>query len=296
MLLKRKTYTYGNGGKKILFVCGTHGNEQNAILSTVMLKEMIAADSELVKGATMKFLIGWNEPAIMLNQREYANTDTDVPNDMNRAFSTDESCPTKYQLTEEVSKLVETCDVIIDVHNSLHIKNCILINADLTAGGYVKFAKDNDIAFVLNESRNSTIKKFAIDNGKAGFTVELDNMGFSNDCNEKLNAGAEFLKKLLDSVIKDTAALTKVSKVAINSRMNVVTINSNVSGYLAYRLDSPLGAHYDKHTAIAHVKDYDGNVLETIEAPCDGTIMVLADNLIVDEGGFVAMFQPDFQD
>lgn len=302
-MLKHKKYTYGpeNAERKILVICGTHGNETNAILSTLIVKELYAKKGIDLINENMNriptritFLVGWNEPAIALNQREYEDTTEAMPDDLNRAFSDNEPIESKTTMVRRIEDEIAEHDIVIDIHNSPHIKNSVLINADLYAEKFVKFCTDNDIFCILNENSNPTIKYYGIRKGKFALTVELDAMGFTNDCNSKLNDNANFIIDLLKAIVrgkKTDFEIGEPSKVVFAAEFEAKQLTAHTDGYIAYQLNDPMRS-YKKGDVIAHINNYDGEVLENIVAPCDGCVCNLGDGYIAEEGGFVALFQP----
>lgn len=205
----------GVDNRKILVIAGVHGNEHNAVLAAYRVyQEFLNETDEKLKNAhTIRFILGVNKWGLLKNQREWASrTDVhpvpipkDKPVDFNRVFTLDYATGTDKEEPFDLRLLIETAiadaDVVIDVHNSPACDNIVLLNNDEYTASTVKFLNEIHMPnYMVWESQTSTIKKYAIDHGKTGFTVELGGMTVSrNDASVMIDQTA-FLKTLVNMV------------------------------------------------------------------------------------------------
>lgn len=201
-------------GYNILMVSGVHGNEQLAVLASYEAYFRIKTD-KLINGELTLYM-GANAPGLVDGTREYPEWKDPglIPEDrnLNRAFNLEKGVDDLELARSKVMVLANTRDIVLDVHNSPSIHNCVLIDNGPYAKAYVKWCIENGIAYVLRDGPAGTLKSRAIKQGNVGFTVELGGMG---DCMLEgaiMTSQVEFLVKLIVALskVEDLSVFKKV--------------------------------------------------------------------------------------
>lgn len=280
---------------KVLVISGTHGNETNAVQDVYDLK--LRYENQNIHDII--FCQAWNIAALDAGTREFVKSANELPDDMNRAFPTAQTMD-KEKSIGAVKDLIEYVDVVIDVHNSELLKNCVVINNDFRAQNYVNFCKRNDIPFIVIESTTDTIKRFALNKDKIGFTVEIGDMNFSDS-----NEGVDFLDKLIKALqATDLETLRCPNQNPLDASQVAKTVYAHSQGLLRTFKDnehskkpkrSEVLKHYTKGEKIFIIENpakpaYRG---EEVVAPCDGCVMDIVDSYWVNTGDIILNFQPD---
>lgn len=206
---KHKNYE----GYDILMVSGIHGNEQLAVLASYEAYSRIKNEN-LINGELTLYM-GANAPGLVAGTREYTEfkDPSALPEDrnLNRAFPTEEKVDDMELARSKVMALEDAATIVLDVHNSTSVHNCVLIDNCPYAKAYVKWCIENDIAYILRDGPQGTLKGRTIKRGDIGFTVELGGMG---DCmleNSIMTSQIDFLVKLI-------VALSKVEDLSVFKR------------------------------------------------------------------------------
>lgn len=289
----------------ILIISGTHGNETNAVQDVFDLSQSYEYERPV------SFLQAWNVPALNEHERCFQKEDDEIPDDLNRAFiNAKKKKYDKDLLITKVKDATQYKDVIIDVHNSELLKNCIVINNDEHARAYVDFCKAHEIPYIVIESSTDTIKKFALENDQIGFTVEIGDMNFS-DSND---SGVDFLCKLV-AALNEEWTKNKLNKLRMKDRLYTsyeVSQNLIVHSEGLLRVIGPNGLdtkepygqkpkksnilkEYKKGEeifVIANPNDSYKVVQEVITAPCDCILIDLVDTYWVSPGEIIGSVQP----
>lgn len=280
---------------KVLVISGTHGNETNAVQDVYDLK--LKYEEQNIHDVI--FCQAWNTTALNAGTREFVKHSDELPDDMNRAFPTAQIID-KEESINILKNLIDWVDIVIDVHNSEFLKNCVVINNDCRAQNYVNFCKKNKIPFIVIESATNTIKKFALNGDKVGFTVEIGDMNFSDS-----NEGVDFLDRLIKALqATDLETLRYPNEVPLDASQVVKTVYAHSQGLLRIFKDSDhskkpkrseILRHYLKGEKIFIIENpvklaYRS---EEVIAPCDGYVMDMVDSYWVDEGDIILNFQPD---
>ena len=196
-------------------VSGVHGNEQLAVLASYEAYFRIKTE-KLINGELTLYM-GVNAPGLVNGTREYPEwkDPAALPEDrnLNRAFPTEEKVDDMELARSKVMVLANERDIVLDVHNSPSIHNCVLIDNGPYAKAYVKWCIENDIAYILRDGPQGTLKARTIKRGNVGFTVELGGMG---DCMLEgaiMSTQVEFLVKLL-------VALSKVENLSVFKKVD----------------------------------------------------------------------------
>lgn len=281
---------------KILVISGTHGNETNAVQDVYDLK--LKYEEQNIHDIV--FCQAWNTAALNAGTREFVKHSNELPDDMNRAFPIVQFID-KEKSISALKDLIEWSDIVIDVHNSEFLKNCVVINNDCRAQNYVDFCIYNDIPFIVIESTTDTIKRFALNEDKIGFTVEIGDMNFSDS-----NDGVDFLDKLIKALqTTDLAILRYVKQNPLDASQVVKTVYAHSQGLLRVLKDghskkpkrSEILKHYLKGEKIFTIENpvKSTQCNEDVIAPCDGYVMDMVDSYWVDDGDIILNFQPDLQ-
>lgn len=192
-------------GHDILMVSGVHGNEQLAVLASYQAFFRIQTEN-LINGK-LTLHMGANPRGLVDGTREFPDwkDPTGLPEDknLNRAFNGYlEKTADMSLVRSTICVLANDRDIVLDVHNSPSIHNCVLIDNGPYAKAYVKWCIENKIAYVLRDGPTGTLKARTIERGQVGFTVELGGMG---DCMYEgsiQSSQAEFLIKLITALSK----------------------------------------------------------------------------------------------
>lgn len=304
-MMQDATVKFSDNGTKVLIISGTHGNESNAVkISSLLYRMLAAAGQEPIEGiASIEFLIGINDAGLKYNTREYASEAAIA--DINRSFY--EHCPSYTQILKAVEDAVSRNDIVIDLHNSPKCLNAFCVDYAPDAAFFIELLSRNGLPFTVRESNSNTIKKYVNNLGKIGFTLELDNMGYSSDRNQ-IPAAIGFLKKVLESVKTihipkafDSDAISvwtggsygsskEISFVDLH-RYLAYEIMSHSNGLIEYAKADPL-VTYKKGETIASIVDYNGNVLEELRAPDNGFMTCVSESWYISENDAIGEFQP----
>ena len=286
--------------KKILVISGTHGNESNAVQTVYDLKNYFET-CMYMKPGELVFYQAYNKTGLAYNTREFVpNSDKEI-NDMNRVLPFKEPI-FKDDLITTLQRKLEDADVVIDVHNSPICKNLIIIDNNRYAPHFIKFAEENSIRYCLKESCGDTIKSYVVNKlEKPGFTVEIGDMGWESK--DKDNSGVVFLTHLITSInqwISQEKYNFSPCKDLYTSEECLRLISTHADGLIRESgTDKKLTKEqilrtYKRHEPICEIVDPDtSELLETIKAPCDGTLVCIDDTSWACIGGTLGEFQPD---
>ena len=283
-------------GPTILVISGTHGNETNAVQDVYDFKlKMNSLGKDYIQ-----FHQAWNVTGLNACTRNFQEENVEIPDDLNRAFF-DKKPADKEAAIKLIKDLVAGADIVLDVHNSDLLLNCVVINNDCYAKGYVDFCKENKIPYILLESTTNTIKKYAIQHSSVGFTVEIGDMNFSES-----NDGVAFLEKLVNCLEEEDLAQFRIASDPYNTLQVAQDIISHSRGLLRVRDSSgkhikpkrsEVLRHYLKGDVIFDVLDpVEDCIVETITAPCSCYLMDLVDSYWTDIGNPIGTIQPDLED
>jgi predicted deacylase len=178
----------GSGLKKVLVIAGVHGNELTPLLAVNILENNLQNVTEFYSELIVVNFANLN--GIRFNTREIPDTST---NDLNRMFKSEE-----INVFETLKQLIDQADVVIDLHSSADCTDFVLINRDEYCNSYVNFCQSSKIQYVVRGNSNNTIKKYCIDNGKIGFTIELNRLDVI-DANSAKN-GARMVLRMLANI------------------------------------------------------------------------------------------------
>lgn len=302
-----RTIKFSDNGTKVAIISGTHGNESNAVkIVSLLYRALASKDQQPIEGiGSIEFILGLNDTGLIMNSREYVNFQKST--DLNRSFETE---PASFIfLQSQVKATVERNDVIVDVHNSPKCMNSFCVDYAYDAPFFVEFLTRCSIPFTLRPTSNSTIKKFANDSGKIGFTLELDNMGYSSD-KTQISTAIDFLKKFLEAVKTmhvpkaydaDQATIWTGGSYGSSKEVSFLDLHkylaydiiSHSNGLIEYAKETPLTS-YQKGELIANVVAYDGTLLEQLKAPDNGFMTCISESWHISENESLGELQPLF--
>ena len=218
-----------------LVVSGVHGPEQLAVLASLdMFRTFKDRHESGNMHGHMQILAGVNPYGLIHGTREFMEEPDrndyglvppapgapkkperihgDPKGNLNRAFRTQPnsvSC-TLTGTIYDVKSHISHADIVIDIHNSPLCHNCVLIDNGPYAKAYVKFCHEQGLDFMVRNGPTDTIKRYAIEQGRVGFTIELGGMGDCPGQGDLLRKQTEFLHKLLDAIshIRKNCAIT----------------------------------------------------------------------------------------
>lgn len=277
--------------RHILLIAGTHGNEQAAVYASSKAAMTYNAGNHI---SELKFKI-FNIPALNSNTREIPEQPKPT-RDLNRAFPDDGADDiSMVGITASIKTLIhDWADIVIDVHNSPACDNAILVSNDAYAMPYIRFAGKHDIHYMLRESTASTIKRYAIYNGKAGFTVEMGGMGYGPLFNLVIASQTDFLHRLLTAV--DSEPASSFCKLSTDTpfppQCTMRPLHAHFRGLVRYmgapgsyvKAGHPVFAIYDAESPSV--------ALEEVVAPCDCMLADCETNLWATPGMEICSVQP----
>lgn len=283
------------GEVNILMVSGTHGDETNAVQDVYTFK------TQNSKRKNIQYLQAWNKSALASHTREFQAEDLSIPNDMNRAFKSPEAV-SKEDLIQLAKNSIKEADIVIDVHNSELLRNCVVINNDFYAEAYVKFCKKYSIPFIIIESCTDTIKKYSLDSGRIAFTVEIGDMNFSDR-----DDGVDFLRNLIEALEKEyeTVGLgildtksspfvnVKVSQFLVAHSAGLLRVYNSSEKTSKPKRSEVLRSYHTYDTIFVIVDPADGTIKEIVKAPCDGALLDVFDSYWVTPGAVIGSYQPN---
>lgn len=290
----------GKQKPSVLFISGTHGNETGAIRTSYWLKNAVAGNllTNQDEFSHIGFLIGWNENGIRYNTREFVQPPDTLPDDLNRCFSHEikSDYTDKENAVNTVKSLISQYGIIVDIHNSPNIMDMILIDNSMVAPDYVAWCQRHNLTYVVRECHSSTIKKYAIEHGKLGITVELNGMGLVNGITGKQSE--DFMTEVFDA-LPHLYLNQQNLKAAFPMQSLATEIKTHADGIITYVRDIPLG-QYAKDEPIATIRPYDSipyddGMLETICAPVDGKLVELEQSFVTFSGKDFGLFQPNIK-
>lgn len=259
-------------GKRVLLIAGMHGNERTPIQSLILFKtnhlqKLIESYQKfnLSEISEITIINGINLYGIRDGIRDIANTKTGAnTKDLNRKFVWEEYEKT-FDPFSVLEKEVEKHDVVIDVHSSPGMMNHVmLLDYGETAFPYIKWCNDAKFQFAIRYSEERTLKRYAIEKGKIGVTLELNGMDFIDHVSARM--GAQNIEDLLMNFRQET--FTKKYSGILRT---FVELQSPETGLLVF----------------PHVLDYSGKVLcdvTTSQTTFSGNGSLL---YVKDKGSFV---------
>lgn len=280
MIVRR--YLHGKnltGNKKVLVISGVHGNETHAVAATYQLYENMCKfnSSEIGK---IDFIFNLNEYGLEQDTRDnlYAK---ETSTNLNRLFPKEYNTPD--EIKDYLKKIVnENYDLILDVHNSPCCLDCVLIDYDENTNKLLGVLKDSPLEPMVRPTQIGTIKKL-FNKYSYAYTVELGEMGIRGD----YKASAELLRTFIETVIGN---MKDKKTVEVNQDCVVKTLCTKIdNGIIRYERANVVG-YYEEGDPICTVKNMHTSEVEYIEAPFDGILFDVDDNIYSYSGKEFGMF------
>lgn len=290
---------------KILIVAGVHGNEHNAVLAAYRLYRELKQehDPKCRNKHDIRFILGVNTWGLLKNRREWASRDDvhpdpisqDIPVDFNHVFTTGPVSGVEKEDAADIKRLIEnaiaSADVVIDVHNSPACDDIVLLNNDEYTASTIKFLNEIHMPnYMVWESQTSTIKKYAIDHGKTGFTVELGGMTLSRTDDSVMFEQTAFLKTLVNMV---DFFMPKFEKgPVLPPHMLAIPIYARAYGLIDEVKFSSHAKMKEGEVFATMVTDSDNPDDAVFKAPCEGSLVACQDTRFVKPGDEIFTWQP----
>lgn len=268
-------------GKSVLLIGGVHGNELTPLMALVLFKSLhlqgvITALEKTDEINRITIVNGINIHGLEKCTRDIIEpAKKDGSNDLNRLFKFD-SYEEEFSPFQRLKELIAIHDIVIDIHSTPSMEShCMVIDHTSTAFPYIKWCQDAKVPFAIYETDATTIKRYAIENGKIGVTFELNTMDKINVESAKL--GASQIAQLI-------------------LKFSVETFKKSYQGVL-----KPLIEFKSSETGLfvfPNVFDYSGKILKNlIESQTNfnggGVLLYTAEKSYIKKGDFAFAIQPE---
>jgi predicted deacylase len=263
--MKIKKYKGKSKGLKVLLIAGVHGNE-------ITPQTLLSQHNELKDLAYDFFHI---TTAIVENP----NRTREIHVDINRSLG-------QTSQIDELTQLIETHDVVVDIHTSANCLTMLLFDSnrtdDLSYNLLKTLSKYVDCATWKGSGK--TIKDFVLNKGKIGLTIELDG-GF--DCTDYYCVAdhVSFLANTLETINQNYYQIIdhKETKKKIKG---VRYIKAKRDGIILSLVNSEQ-SDVRKGKIIGKLNS------SVVIAPCTGTIIAFPSSSNVNKGDCLFMIQPE---
>lgn len=256
--MKQQIFKYKNQGYKILIVAGIHGNEHTSIYSLQLLKQYLATNKIENKAISQICTLNYiNEIGMYNFIRQNQNGI-----DLNREFFHEKS---SQKIIQKLKKIMDLYDIIIDIHSSFNTTQFFYLNKDQWCQSYIDFLTKQELKYVINDVITPTIKTYANQNNKIGFTLQINQDNSNIDINSAYR-GLQMILKLIDSVQiiqkqKNKFAHIKQSK----------DITTDISGLMTLKCIP--GKFYKYGQIIGYIQGLNNGQNISILMPEDGVII-----------------------
>ncbi|WP_353218493.1 succinylglutamate desuccinylase/aspartoacylase family protein [Sandarakinorhabdus sp.] len=269
-------------GPRLLLTAGIHGDELNGI---AVLHQLAAGIDPAKLSGTLTLVPGLNPPGLLQSTRQW------TPDWSRSAPNLNREMPGKIggsAIADFAGRLWQhlirpNADTAIDLHTqsrgTAYMMYAFASNArtrrmaELVAPDIIKMDKGD----------KGTVENTLTDDGVPAITLELGRPEMFDDTMiARAEAGLLNLMREL-KMLPGTATPPPASLLVAN---DIAAVRATKSGWA--RLLLPLGALVKKDQAIAQVRDAFGTLIETIVAPVDGRINMIATDPRIDQGGTIA--------
>lgn len=290
--------------RKILVIAGVHGNEHNAVLAAyrVYQKFLHEQDEKCKVEHDIRFILGVNKWGLLNNRREWGSRadvypesmPKDEPIDFNRVFTGNTEEHGSYEsavlMRNKIMSAIDEADIVIDVHNSPVCENMVVINNDEYAYDTASFMEAINCRYMLWESQTATIKKYAIDHGKTGLTVELGGMTLgAMDCAVMIDQVA-YLSTLLNFLDFYMPKFKKGNP--LPPHMLSIPICAKAFGLIDDVKNNRHFAMAEGDVFATMITDSDNPADAEFKAPCDGYLVACTGTRFVKPGDEIFTWQP----
>jgi predicted deacylase len=293
----------GIDNRKILVVAGVHGNEHNAVLAAYRVYQdfLTETDEKCKNDHTIRFLIGVNRWGLLNNMREWGTRadvypdpmPEDKPIDFNRVFA-DENLENVEDsasiMRDTIKEAIKEADIVIDVHNSPACENMVLLNNDEYTYDTIAFIEAIHHRYMVWESQTSTIKKYAIDHGKVGLTVELGGMTLGAQDGAVMIDQVASLKTLINWLDFYMPKFKKSDR--LPPHLLAQTIHANAYGLIDTVKYNRYAEMKKGDVFATMITDSDNPADAEFRAPCDGYLVACEDRRLLKPGDEIFTWQP----
>ncbi len=264
-------------GPVLLLTAGIHGDEFPSMYALQRLQQSIEPEemSGVLVVLHLANLDGFHGRRQALNPKDEKNLNREFPGDAN-------GTPTE-QIAELLTReFISKIDFLVDMHSGStnqtllnHVYSPFVGNTELDELTF-EFAKATGMQHIVlygerpRDPNNSiSYPNTAMTRGKPGLTTEIGHLAQSNEA---------FVTEALQ-VAKNTMVFLKMLPGTIAEHPKPViyeTIKYPVSTTTGFfQASKAIGDKVEKGQNIGTVIDYFGNLIETITAPVDGTVMMV---------------------
>ena len=277
------------GKRRVLVVCGIHGNESQAVKDVYSLKEYFKNLSGMNPNIWKITFVVANRSGLLANTREYQPDNKSPTSDFNRSFPWKEEAQEKETIVEELKEEVKNNDFIIDVHNSPNCIPCVLIDwngprFDVICSMLKTMPREEMFTPVIRYSGVDSLKNYANNLGKFGFTVELGGMGFP--ITNQL--GYVRLYNFINFIVNYPADTSMVPFYYEDTTKHLVS--PSVEGIISWEDEEK--SLYKKGAPICEINSFCGKGHAEIVAPYDCILVSRSDSYYVGKYSVIAEVQP----
>lgn len=289
-----KGFRFGTGEKKLSIVGSLRGNEyQQIYICSLLVNKLKKLEQEgmLVDGKEVLVVPALNPYSMNIGKRFWPTDNSDI----NRMFP-------GYSLGETTQRIAAgVFDVISEYENgiqfaSFYMSGDFLPHVHIMETGFedTKKAKEFGLPYVVIRkprpfdtttlNYNWQIWETAAFSLYSTTTKTID----EKSANQVVDGVIRFMKT--EGIVKGDAEQTEVSQVLFNDDM--ISLRNTQAGILCK--SAIVGQHMKKGEKFGYVQDtLEGDIIEEIIAPVDGTIFFVYDNPMVNEKTAVCKIIPD---
>lgn len=271
MLPLVKKFEYNKDSQnKVLIISGAHGDELTPLRTVWLLNDYFGKEKDVrfTNINHITTIMGANHTGLKNNERKL------VPDnhkgDMNRMFDEEYD----YDAHEELKKLIDDHNIIIDVHSSPRVNEFVLVDIDGYTEFILKWLKKANVNYGCRfPVSNGTIKKYALKNNKVGLTIELnalDKIDYSS-----ASKGEMMIFNLLDNIKFEMKEDFKIPYNIgyVDEAIEMEDIKAGCEGILMEKFQG--GEMVKRGTLLAEVVDYEMKPIREIFAKYDAFIVSL---------------------
>ena len=273
-------------GPTLLIAAGTHGDEFPSMFALQQLAKEL--DPKQVKGTVLIIHLanpdGFHKRLLALNPKDGKN--------LNREFPGNAEGTATEQIAELLTReFISRADFFIDMHSGSanqkllnHIYSPFVGDEELDALTF-EFAKATGMQHIImygdrpRDPNNSiSFPNTAMTRGKPGLTTEIGHLG------ERDQASIDFALQ----VARNALYFLDMLPGEANPRQNPVIydtvsyVKSEFTGFFTPLVT--IGDKVKKGTPIGEVSDYFGNLVQTIESPVNGNVLMINETPPVEKG------------
>jgi len=253
---------------KVLIISGTHGDELTPLRTVWLLNDYLMKEKEnrFVNIGHITTVIGMNHTGLKNNERKMI-PDTHK-GDMNRMF--DEAYD--YDAHEELKKLIDDHNIIIDVHSSPRVNEFVLVDIDGYTEFILKWLKKSSVNYGCRYPvSDGTIKKYSLKNNKVGLTIELN--GLDKVDYSSASKGEMMIFNLLDNIKFEMKEEFKIPYNIgyVDEATEMEDIKAGCEGILMEKFQG--GEIVKRGTLLAEIVDYEMKTVREIYAKYDAFIV-----------------------